>query len=141
MFRFSRTIAAKPARFPVLAAFAMALSLPASALDAKSLSLAINARNADEARVLNTAITLYSIHRDIRAGADVRQVGRNHAARVHQSGGGNQGIIRQRGQGHSANLSQHGGNNGQVILQYGNGAHADVHQTGGQAGILIQFAP
>lgn len=139
MFRFTTT--AKPARFSALAALMLALSLPAAALDAKTLSLAINARNADEARALNTAITLYSIHRDIRAGADVRQVGRNHAARVQQSGGGNQGIIRQRGQGHSANLSQHGGNNGQVILQYGNGAHADVHQSGGQAGILLQFAP
>jgi hypothetical protein len=139
MFRVTATT--RPARFSALSALVLALSLPAAALDAKTLSLSINARNADEARALNTAITLYSIHRDIRAGADVRQVGRNHAARVHQSGGGNQGIIRQRGQGHSANLTQKGGNNGQVILQYGNGAHANVHQSGGQAGILIQLAP
>ncbi len=128
-------------RFPALAALALALSLPAAPVDATTLSLSLNARNADEARALNTAITLYAIHRDIRSGADIRQVGRNHAARIHQSGGGNRGIIRQHGQGHQANLSQHGGNNGQVILQYGNGAHANVHQSGGQAGILLQFAP
>lgn len=128
-------------RLATVPALALALSLPAPALDAKTLSLAINARTADEARALNTAITLYSIHREIKAGADIRQVGHNHVARVQQSGGGNQGIIRQRGQGHSANLTQQGGNNGQVILQYGNGAHANVHQSGGQAGILIQFAP
>ena len=128
-------------RFPALAALALALTLPAAPVAATTLSLAINARNADEARALNTAITLYSIHRDIRSGADIRQVGHNHAARIHQSGGGNRGIIRQHGQGHQANLAQHGGNNGQIILQYGNGAHANVHQSGGQAGILIQFAP
>lgn len=128
-------------RVPVITALALVLSLPAVALEAKTLSLSLNARNADEARALNTAITLYAIHRDIRAGADVRQVGRNHVARIHQSGGGNHGLIRQRGQGHEANLSQQGGNNGQVILQYGNGAHANIHQTGGQSGILIQFAP
>ncbi len=139
MFRFA--FLSHSARFPVMAALALALSLPAAALDAKTLSLSLNARNAEEARVLNTAITLYAIHRDIRAGADVRQAGRNHVARIHQSGGGNRGLIRQRGQGHEANLTQQGGNNGQVILQYGKGAQAHVHQTGGQAGVLIQFAP
>lgn len=138
MFRFASSV--RKSGLSKLVVVALALSLPATAPHAKTLSFAINARNADEARVLNTAITLYSIHRDIRAGADVRQAGQNHAARVQQSGGGNQGIIRQRGQGHNANLSQNGGNNGQVILQYGNGAYANVHQSGGQSGVLIQFA-
>lgn len=138
MFRFAATV--KQSGLSKLLVLALALSMPATASQARTLSLAINARNADEARALNTAIALYSIHRDIRAGADVRQAGRNHAARVQQSGGGNQGIIRQQGQGHNANLSQTGGNNGQVILQYGNGAHANVHQSGGQSGILLQFS-
>lgn len=113
---------------------------PIGAAQAGSLSLSLNARNAQEARALNTAITLYSIHRDIRSGADVRQFGRNHAAALAQSGGNNRGIIHQQGRNHSANLSQQGGNNSQVILQFGDGAHADVAQHGGQAGILLQFS-
>lgn len=122
-------------------ACAVALSvLPLAPVQAGSLSLSLNARNAQEARALRTAVTLYSIHRDIRSGADVRQVGRNHAAAIAQSGGNNRGIIHQRGRNHSANLSQRGGNNAQVILQFGNGAQADVAQHGGQSGILLQFS-
>lgn len=115
-------------------------TVPLAPVQAGSLSFSLNARNAQEARALRTAVTLYSIHRDIRSGADVRQVGRNHAAGLTQSGGNNRGIIHQRGRNHSANLTQRGGNNAQVILQYGNGAHADVAQHGGQAGILLQFS-
>ena len=125
----------------------LALALMASltvfapiAAQAGSLSLSLNARNAQEARALNTAIALYALHRDIKSGADVRQVGRNHAAGLSQSGGGNRGIIRQQGRNHTANLTQAGGHNGQVILQFGNGAYADVAQHGGQAGILLQFS-
>ncbi len=120
---------------------ALALILPLEAAQAAGLSLSLTARNADEARALNTAITLYALHRDIRAGADLRQAGRNHTARVQQSGPGNLGLIRQRGQGHSADLTQTGGGNGQVILQFGTGARADMRQHGGQAGILLQIAP
>ncbi len=123
------------------AAIACTLALSATALGATTLSLSLNARNADEARVLSTAITLYAIHRDIRSGADIRQVGRNHLVQLTQSGSGNQGIIRQRGRDHDASLTQRGGHNAQVILQYGQGARADIRQTGGQAGILIQIAP
>ncbi len=119
----------------------LALLLSASAAQAAGLSLSLTARNADEARALNAAITLYALHRDIRAGADLRQIGRNHSARVQQSGRGNLGLIRQRGQGHSADLTQTGGRNGQVILQFGTGAHADIRQHGGQAGILVQVSP
>lgn len=123
------------------AVLASALMLPAAGLQAAGLSLAINARTAQEAQALHAAITLYAIHRDMRAGADIRQVGRNHLVRVSQSSGGNRGIIRQHGQGHQADLSQQGGHNAQVIVQYGRDARAQVHQTGGQAGILIQIAP
>ena len=113
--------------------------LPLGAAQAGSLSLSLNARNAQEARALNTAITLYSIHRAIRSGADVRQVGRNHAAGLVQSGRNNRGIIHQRGRNHTANLQQSGGNNSQIILQFGTRARADVAQYGGQSGILLQF--
>ncbi len=122
-------------------ALAICVTLPAQTAFASSLSLHLQPRNAQEARALGAAITLYAIHRDISSGADLRQAGRNHAARVHQSGGRNYALIRQHGANHSANLTQTGGHNSQVILQYGNGAHANVHQTGGQSGILIQFAP
>lgn len=126
-----------------LAAGALVLALlgPTQSALASTLSLQIQPRTAQEARALSTAIAIYSVRRDLRAGADIRQVGRNHVAQLRQSGGNNRGIIRQRGTNHEANLVQTGGRNSQVILQYGNGAHADVHQTGGQSGILIQFAP
>lgn len=131
----------KNTAFKLALAVAAGLSLSAPvAAQAGSLSLSLNARNAQDARALDSAITLYSIHRDIRAGADVRQVGRNHAAGIYQSGGNNRGIIHQRGRNHSASLSQTGGNNSQIIMQFGNGAHADVAQHGGQAGILLQFS-
>lgn len=124
-------------------AFALAAGLAVFApvaASAGSLSLSFNPRSPQEARALSTAITLYSIHRDMRSGADIRQVGRNHAAGLSQSGGNNRGIIRQQGRNHTANLRQSGGNNSQIILQFGNGARADVAQTGGQSGILLQFS-
>lgn len=130
------TRAARPVRLALVASLALA---PIGA-QAGSLSLSLNARSAQEASALNTAIGLYALHRDITSGADVRQIGRNHAAGVYQSGGRSRGIIHQRGRNHTANLSQTGGNNGQVILQFGDGAHADVTQHGGQAGILLQFS-
>jgi len=125
-----------------LAATALGLALlaPADPALAGTLSLHLQPRTAQEARALNAAITLYSIHRDIRSGADVRQTGRNNAAALRQSGPDNRGIIRQRGADHSARLDQSGGGNAQVILQFGRGAHADIRQTGGQAGIVLQFA-
>jgi len=111
-----------------------------AAAQAGSLSVSLQARNAPEARFLNTAIALYALHRDIKSGADVRQIGRNNAAGIVQSGGRNRGIIHQEGRNHSARLSQSGGRNGQVILQFGDGAQADVSQYGGEAGILLQFS-
>ncbi len=119
----------------------LALLAPTGPVLASSLSLHLQPRTAQEARVLGAAITLYAIRRDLRSGADIRQTGQNHQVQMRQSGGQNRGIIRQRGANHSANLSQTGGHNSQVILQYGNGAHADIRQTGGQSGILLQFAP
>lgn len=126
-----------------LAATALGLALltPPAPADAASLSLHLQPRNAQEARALGAAITIYAIRRDLRSGADIRQTGQNHLVQMHQSGGHNRGIIRQRGANHAASLSQTGGGNAQVILQYGNGARADIRQTGGQAGILLQFAP
>lgn len=133
----TRIISRTALRLGLVATLALA---PMAAAQAGSLSLSLNARNAQEARALNTAISLYALHRDIDSGADIRQIGRNHAAGLYQSGGGNRAIIHQRGRNHTANLTQTGGNNGQVILQFGNGAHADVAQHGGQAGILLQFS-
>lgn len=123
-----------------LALAACVASLPLAGAQAETLSLSLNARNAQEARVLNAAIALYAIHRDIRSGADIRQIGRNHAAGVYQSGGNNRAIVHQRGRNHRATLSQTGGGNGQIIVQVGNGAHADIVQRGGEAGVLVQIS-
>ena len=131
----TRTIITRIALGPLAA-----LLLGASAVHAGGLQLSLQAGSARDAQLLGAAITLYSIHRDIRAGADVRQVGRNHTAALRQSGGGNQAIIHQRGRDHDARLDQQGGGNSQVIVQVGRGARADVTQTGGQSGILLQFA-
>ena len=126
---------------PTLSALtlAAALALPVAPATANSLSLSINPGTAQEARVLGALVTAYAIHRDIRSGADVRQVGRNHAAALRQSGGNNLGIIRQRGADHSAELTQRGGNNTQAILQFGRGARAHVTQRGGESGVLLQY--
>ncbi len=136
------TVASLPIKRALAAGtLALAFLCPAQATLASTLTLNIQPRTAQEERALGAAIAVYSIRRDLRAGADVRQAGRNNVARVRQSGGQNRGIIRQRGANHEATLTQTGGHNNQVILQFGNGAHADVRQTGGQSGILLQFAP
>lgn len=126
---------------PLLAplALAAALTVPLAPAAANTLSLSITPGTASEARALGALVTAYAIHRDIRAGADLRQSGRNHAAALRQSGGGNLGIIRQRGAGHSADLTQRGGNNTQAILQFGRGANAHVTQYGGESGLLLQY--
>ncbi len=118
---------------------AAAMALPFTSAAANSLSLSINPGTTQEARLLGVLVTAYAVHRDIRSGADVKQVGRNHAAAVRQSGGGNTGIIRQRGADHSAALTQRGGNNTQAILQFGRGANAHVTQHGGESGLLLQY--
>ena len=133
MSRFTR-----PA-LPLAAALALSLTLPMAPAMANSLSLSVTPGNTQEARLLGALVTAYAIHRDIRSGADVAQVGRNHAAALRQSGGGNLGIIRQRGSDHSADLTQRGGNNSQAILQFGRGANAHVTQYGGESGVLLQY--
>lgn len=115
------------------------VALTAQQAAAGTLSLSITPRSGQEAQVLSTAIALYALHRDLRAGADIRQSGRGNAVALQQSGPGHQGIIRQRGDAHSATLTQQGAPNSQVIVQFGRGAQADIVQTGGQSGILLQF--
>lgn len=112
------------------------LALP---VQAGGVQLSLSARNSQEALALQTAVALYALHRDIRTGADLRQIGQNNAALLEQGGAGNRAIIRQRGANHSAALRQTGGSNSQILLQFGRGAVADIVQTGGEAGILIQL--
>lgn len=116
-----------------------ALGVTTHTASADVLTVSVVPRTAKDATLLSTAIGLYALHRDLRTGADVRQVGKANAVRLHQSGPRQQAIIRQRGAGHSARLSQDGEPNAQVILQFGRGAEADIVQTGGQSGILVQF--
>ena len=127
---------------PLLATMLVAATLGMGAgAQAGALSLSLTPRSTTEARLISGAITLYALRRDLRANADIRQSGQNHAAALLQQGSGQRAIIRQRGADHSATLVQSGASNSQVILQFGRGAQADIAQTGGQAGILLQFAP
>ncbi|MCH8466028.1 MAG: hypothetical protein LAT78_05580 [Roseinatronobacter sp.] len=128
-------------RLPRLIAAALIAASLGTTAAAGALSLSLTPRTSTEAQLLSTAITLYALRRDLRAGADIGQRGQGHAAALLQSGSGQRAIIRQRGADHSATLSQTGAPNAQVIMQFGRGAQADIAQTGGQAGILLQFAP
>lgn len=109
------------------------------AASADGFTVSLVARSAKDANLLSSAVRLYALHRDLRAGADLRQTGKGHSALLHQSGQGQQAIIRQRGAGHSASVSQRGDPNAQVILQFGRGARADIVQSGGESGLLVQF--
>ena len=116
-----------------------ALCVTTNTASADVLTVSLAPRSEKDTTLLSSAIGLYALHRDLRMGADVRQVGTANAALLHQSGQGQRAIIRQRGTGHSARLSQSGQPNAQVILQFGRGAEADIVQNGGQSGILVQF--
>lgn len=119
---------------------AACLTAPMGAQAGSSLSLALSPRDAREAQLLGAAISVYALHRDLRAQADTRQRGQGHRLALRQSGDGNRAILRQRGAGHALRLDQAGGGNTQVVVQIGRGAQADIRQQGGQAGVLIQLA-
>ena len=120
----------------VLSTLLAATALPALA---EQVSYTWTPRDAREAQALSVGLALVSLRQGLRDGATVEQWGRDNAAALSQSGGGNWGLIRQDGDGHAASLSQTGGNNAHAIIQGGTGARADVAQTGGQAGITLQY--
>jgi len=116
-----------------------ATSLPAAA--GGTLSLSINANNADEARAIRAGLALYQIAQGVESGAFVHQNGAfNGAALAQVAGGGSVGVIHQEGNGHAATLDQQGHGQAHGIFQFGNGANANVTQTGhGQTGLTFQF--
>lgn len=118
----------------LIAATALA-PLPAQAENLISLSL--TPRNAREADGLRLGLALYAIHRDIRSGASIDQIGQGNAAGILQAGGGNFGLIRQRGRDHTATLTQQGQGGAWAIIQSGKGTTAQVSDPG--TGILLQY--
>jgi hypothetical protein len=105
-----------------------------------SVSLSIIPGNAEQARALRTGLALYSLFRDARSGAIVRQRGHDNAAALAQHGRGNTGIIHQRGNNHSGTLEQHGNRNAYGLFQFGRNANGHVVQHGnGQTGATFQF--
>jgi minor curlin subunit len=121
------------------AALVVATSLPAAAEG--SLSLTVNAGNADEAEAIRAGLTIYQIAQGVDSGAFVHQDGSFNGAAIAQvAGGGSTGVIHQDGDGHSATLDQQGHGQAHGIFQFGNGADANVTQTqNGQAGLTFQF--
>lgn len=129
---------------PLLLASALALhSVPAHAENV--ISLQLTPRTAQEADILRLGLALYAIDLQLRSGASIEgasieQFGRDNAAGIGQSGGGNLGLIRQRGQGHFATLAQSGHRQTYAIFQNGRGTRAEVTQSGpATAGILFQY--
>jgi minor curlin subunit len=114
------------------------LTAPLPAL-ADQVSVTYTPQNAEEAQMLQAGLALYSLHRHLESGGNVRQWGEDNYAALVQQGGGNWGLIEQDGDGHSATLTQTGGGNAHAIFQGGTGATAGVTQTGGQAGITVQY--
>ncbi len=118
--------------------FAAAIATPS--LAGGSVSIAVDARSADEARAIRSGLALYSIYNDVKSNGHVTQKGVNHLAGLAQRGRGNVGIIHQEGRGHDASLSQTGNRNSYGIFQFGDGASGHVKQSGnGQAGLLFQI--
>lgn len=110
---------------------------PLPALAENVISLSLTPRNEREADGLRLGLALYAIHRDIRSGASIDQIGQGNAAGILQSGGGNLGLIRQRGRDHYATLTQQGQGGAWAIIQSGKGTTAQVTDPG--TGILLQY--
>jgi hypothetical protein len=108
------------------------------AAPAETLTHTWTPRTIEEADALRLGLALYSLNREVRSGGTIRQWGRDNAAALLQSGGGNWGAIIQGGEGHHAALRQTGGGNAHAIIQAGRGAEAAVEQTGGEVGVTVQ---
>lgn len=118
---------------------AASTAFAAPVLAGGTISLSIEAQNADEANAIRTGLTLYQIVNDINTDGSISQNGINNLAALGQSGSGNVGVIHQDGDNNDAALSQTGNDNSCGIFQFGDGSSADVDQTGnGEACLLIQ---
>lgn len=122
-----------------IVASASAAALPAAADG--TLSLSLNASNAEEAQAIRSGLTLFQLVQGAESGAFVNQNGSLNGAAIAQvAGGGSVGVIHQDGNGHNATLDQQGSGQAHGIFQFGNGADANVVQTAdGDAGLTFQF--
>jgi opacity protein-like surface antigen len=88
-----------------LVAASMSAALPAAAQG--TLSLSLNATNAEEANAIRTGLTIYQIAQGAQSGAFVNQNGSLNGAAIAQvANGGSVGVIHQDGNGHNATLDQ-----------------------------------
>ena len=100
-----------------------------------TLAISVNAHNAQDRRVLGSALQLYSIVSALKGGSGVIQQGKNNNAGLRQHGGGNLGIVYQKGRGHQGSLQQIGTGNSHGLFQFGKNTNANVGQMGhGQTG-------
>ncbi len=120
----------------LLATLLAGASLPALA---EQFSLSWAPRDAREARLLSSLLTIHALRNQLREDGRIDQRGQANAALLLQRGGGNLGLIRQDGEGHEAALAQTGGRNAHAIIQGGKGARADVAQSGSEAGVTLQY--
>ena len=126
----------RPLRALTLAA-GTALAAPAFA--GGTISLEIEAQNAQDAQAIQTGLAVYQIVNDVKTDSHVSQNGIDNLATLGQHGSGNVGIVHQDGDDHDAALNQTGTGNSYGIFQFGEGASGDVDQVGsGEAGLLIQ---
>ncbi len=118
--------------------FATTLILPAAAEG--TFSISVNAHNAQDRRVLSSALQLYSIVSALKGGSGAIQHGENNNAGLRQHGLGNLGIVQQRGRGHQGSLQQTGSGNSHGLFQFGKNTNANVGQMGhGQTGATFVF--
>jgi hypothetical protein len=105
-----------------------------------SFSISVNAHNAQDRRVLSSALQLYSIVSVLKGGSGVIQQGENNNAGLRQQGLGNLGIVHQKGRGHQGSLQQIGTGNSHGLFQFGKNTNANVGQMGhGQTGATFVF--
>ena len=93
----------------------------------------------DSGRVIGAGLEIYSLYKQQRNAAKVRQRGDGNGAAIAQSGSSNSAFVYQRGRGHSATLEQNGNRNALGVFQFGRGARTSVSQNGdGRADFIFQ---
>lgn len=125
---------------PLVAVMIGSAPLASPAAAGGSVSLNIVPGSAKDARAVRTGLVLYSLFKDARGRAIVRQRGNNNEAGLGQFGRGNLGVIHQKGNGHSGRLEQHGDHHAHGLFQFGKRTSGHVVQRGyGQTGATFQF--
>lgn len=126
-------------RFAVLLATALSVAgFAVAPAAAGGFSIMLSPKG-KEAKAIGTGLQLYSIARNIKNSAKVKQNGTGNGAAVSQNGSGNVAHVVQKGKNNTATASQNGNNNLLGVIQLGKGNTSHVAQNGnGKVGILLQ---